>query len=90
MRHDHNLTGTIFIRFANEELCEEFCDEFHGTRCAGRVLECLPAGQEMIIPPRSQWGRELRLGNPRFKEDCWQMLGESDRPGVMFHERRRR
>ena len=88
-RDDHNLSGTCFIRFASQDLCEAFCDEFHGTFCAGRRLECNQARSEMQILPRSQWSKTLELGKPRFKEDCWQMPAEAHRPGVYFHERPR-
>ena len=87
MRDDGNLAGTVFIRFASRDLAEAFMEEFDHTRCSGRLLECNHARQEMSIPPRSQWGPDLELGKPRFKEDCWSMPPEANRPGVNFWER---
>ena len=81
------MPGTVFIRFANRDLAEAFVSELDETRCSGRTLECAHARQEMSIPPRSQWGKDLEIGKPRFKEDCWRMPVEAHRRGVNYWER---
>ena len=88
-RSDNNLTCTVFIRFASHEVCEAFCDEFDGTLCAGRRLECGEAHKDSVIPPRSQWDGQLMLNRPRFKEQCWSFPTEDYREGVEFVERPR-